>query len=260
MCVCARVRARVRVCECVYTHTHTRRLRPHTAHSRPYLPVCVFPHLPTSPHISGFAGTLELSAETAAAAWCELGACVARVGIRKLVLYNSHGGNHALAEVVARRLRKRHGMLTVLAMNLGASMAPGSACANLFPEDEMRYGLHGGALETSLMLHLRPQLVSTSAAKDFASRAAEQPKDAALQLHAPGFATKTGWLSQDLNAHGVVGAAATLSSAEKGATLARECVESLRKLLVEVHAADVDELLSERPLFPPQGDAGGELR
>ncbi|EOD32705.1 hypothetical protein EMIHUDRAFT_455985 [Emiliania huxleyi CCMP1516] len=209
---------------------------------------------------AGFAGTLELSAETAAAAWCELGACVARVGIRKLVLYNSHGGNHALAEVVARRLRKRHGMLTVLAMNLGASMAPGSACANLFPEDEMRYGLHGGALETSLMLHLRPQLVSTSAAKDFASRAAEQPKDAALQLHAPGFATKTGWLSQDLNAHGVVGAAATLSSAEKGATLARECVESLRKLLVEVHAADVDELLSDRPLFPPQGDAGGELR
>ena len=54
--------------------------------------------------------------------------------------------------------------------------------------------------------------------------------------------------------------AATLSSAEKGATLARECVESLRKLLVEVHTADVDELLSERPLFPPQGDAGGELR
>ena len=57
-----------------------------------------------------------------------------------------------------------------------------------------------------------------------------------------------------------MGAAATLSSADKGATLARECVESLRKLLVEVHAADVEELLSERPLFPPQGDAGGELR
>ena len=51
---------------------------------------------------SGFAGTLEISSETAAAAWAEIGSCVHRAGFRKLVLYNSHGGNHALAEVVAR--------------------------------------------------------------------------------------------------------------------------------------------------------------
>ena len=133
---------------------------------------------------SGFAGTLELSSETAAAAWCDVGACVARAGVRKLVLYNSHGGNHALAEVVARRLRLDHGMLTVLAMNLAQGCMPGSPSAELFPDDEVRYGIHGGALETSLMLHLRPELVSIAAAKDFASRAAKQPKTAQLQLHA----------------------------------------------------------------------------
>ena len=89
---------------------------------------------------SAFAGTLELSAETAAAAWEDLGSCVAREGVRKLVLYNSHGGNHALAEVVARRLRKEHGMLAVLAMNLAQGMNPNDEkTAHLFPEDEVTH-------------------------------------------------------------------------------------------------------------------------
>ena len=202
---------------------------------------------------SGFAGTLELSSETAAAAWCDVGACVARAGVRKLVLYNSHGGNHALAEVVARRLRLDHGMLTVLAMNLAQGCMPGSPSAALFPDDEVRYGIHGGALETSLMLHLRPELVSIAAAKDFASRAAKQPKTAQLQLHALGFNTKTGWLSQDLNPHGVVGAAASLSTADKGEVLADANSSAFAELLVEVHAADVDEILGTDPLYPPQG-------
>ena len=202
---------------------------------------------------SGFAGTLELSSETAAAAWCDVGACVARAGVRKLVLYNSHGGNHALAEVVARRLRLDHGMLTVLAMNLAQGCMPGSPSAELFPDDEVRYGIHGGALETSLMLHLRPELVSIAAAKDFASRAAKQPKTAQLQLHALGFNTKTGWLSQDLNPHGVVGAAASESDAAKGEVLADASSAAFAELLVEVHAADVDEILGTDPLYPPQG-------
>lgn len=210
-------------------------------------------HTTLSPEPEVVPGTLELSAETAAAAWCELGACVARAGIRKLVLYNSHGGNHALAEVVARRLRQRHGMLTVLAMNLADGMSPGTSTAELFPPDEVRYGIHGGALETSLMLHLRPELVSTAAAQDFASKAQEQPPSAKLQLHALGFAAKTGWLSQDLNPHGVVGAAATLSCADKGAALAEACVSSFTQLLLEVHAADVDAILSSDARTPPQG-------
>ena len=80
----------------------------------------------------------QVSAETAAATWVEIGGCVARTGVRKLVLYNSHGGNHALAEVVARRLRHKHGMLCVLAMNLSQGITPGSETAQLFPEDEVR--------------------------------------------------------------------------------------------------------------------------
>ena len=115
-----------------------------------------------------------------------------------------------MAEVVARRLRAKHGMLTVLAMNLAQGMTPGSATASLFPDEEVRYGIHGGAVETSLMLHLRPELVDTAAARDFASEAAKVPKEAQLQMHALGFSTKMGWLSQDLNTHGVVGNAVSV--------------------------------------------------
>ena len=94
---------------------------------------------------------------------------------------------------------------------------------------------------------------SLDAARDFASKAADVPPSAALQYHAPGFATKTGWLSQDLNAAGVVGAAASLSDADKGEQVAEACVAELVKLLVEVHAADVDSWVGTTPLFPPQG-------
>lgn len=199
----------------------------------------------------GFAGTLELSAETALAAWCDIGASVARAGIRKLVIYNSHGGNHALAEVVARQLRLKHGMLCVLAMNLSQGFTP--EVAGLFSSDEARYGIHGGAVETSLMMHLRPHLVTSPAAEDFGSGAALQPPDAALQIHGIGFNNKTGWLSHDLHPAGVVGAAASESTADKGALLADACVEGLVKLLVEVHASNVDEMLGNTPRYPPQG-------
>ena len=74
-----------------------------------------------------------------------------------------------------------------------------------------------------------------------------------MQIHGPGFATKTGWLSHDLHAAGVVGAAASLSDAAKGAALADACAAALADLLVEVHEANVDDVLGGEPLYPPQG-------
>eukprot|EP01034_Spumella_vulgaris_P033719 gene33719-41601_t len=58
-----------------------------------------------------FAGTLTLSPATVIALWTELGACVARAGVKKLLLFNSHGGNVAVMDIVARELRQRHGLL-----------------------------------------------------------------------------------------------------------------------------------------------------
>ena len=44
--------------------------------------------------------------------------------------------------------------------------------------------------------------------------------------------------------------------ARTGAVLAEECVGGFVKLLLEVHEADVDEMLGEAPLYKPQGGAG----
>jgi len=60
-----------------------------------------------------YAGTLTFSAQTAIAAWIELGESLARAGLRKLVLVTSHGGNVAAMELVARDLRARFRMLAV---------------------------------------------------------------------------------------------------------------------------------------------------
>eukprot|EP00227_Mantoniella_beaufortii_P011856 CAMPEP_0197583006 /NCGR_PEP_ID=MMETSP1326-20131121/6048_1 /TAXON_ID=1155430 /ORGANISM="Genus nov. species nov., Strain RCC2288" /LENGTH=572 /DNA_ID=CAMNT_0043147165 /DNA_START=446 /DNA_END=2164 /DNA_ORIENTATION=- len=221
-----------------------RRLPPHvTALALPPLDVGV------SCEHSGFAGTVGMKPETAAAVWTEVGACVARAGIRKIVLYNSHGGNHALAEVVARRLRLEHDMVAVLALNLGMD---GPCAEALFPGDELRWGIHGGGLETSVMLHLRPELVDMTQARRFESSAAAMPRDGVLQKHAPGFGVKAGWLSQDLNPAGVVGDAAD-ADAERGRVLVEAAADALATLLLELHATDAAAWTGNTPLFPPQG-------
>ena len=197
----------------------------------------------------GFAGTVGIAPETAATQWEEIGACVARAGIRKLILYNSHGGNHALAEVVARRLRLRHRMIAALALNL--AMDDDGCAASMFPADELRFGIHGGGLETSVMMHLRPELVDADKATRFASSAASMGGKT-LQRHALGFGVKTGWASQDLNPHGVVGDATDATDA-KGAKLVESSARGLARLIEEMHATCADEWTGTAPLYPPQG-------
>ncbi|MGC2121868.1 MAG: creatininase family protein, partial [Xanthobacteraceae bacterium] len=104
-------------------------------------------------HLS-FPGTLTLSATTAITAWTGLGESLARAGVRKLVLVTSHGGNVAAMELVARDLRTR---LAMLAVTVGWHRFgyPDGA----FSADEKRHGIHGGDIETSLMLAAKPGTV-----------------------------------------------------------------------------------------------------
>ena len=97
-------------------------------------------------HLS-FPGTLTLSAATAIAAWTELGESLARAGLRKLVLVTSHGGNVAAMELVARDLRARLGMLAVTVGWHRFGYPDGT-----FSSEEKKHGIHGGDIETSLML------------------------------------------------------------------------------------------------------------
>ena len=149
------------------------------------------------------AGTLTLTAATALAAWAEIGRSVARAGVRRLVLMNSHGGNLAVNEILSRELRVDPGMRVVRAGWGHFGTPPG-----MYSDRELRFGIHGGDVETSLMLHFAPGTVDMSAARDFVSSA----ETTAIPPTGP---VGYGWISTDLNEAGVVGEA-HLATAEKG--------------------------------------------
>ncbi|MFD2238048.1 creatininase family protein [Aureimonas populi] len=171
-------------------------------------------------------GTLTISAATLVAHWTDLGLSVARAGIRKLVIVNSHGGNEEVIGIVARELRVRAGLLVVK-----SSWSRFGKPEGLFGERENRYGIHAGDAETSLMLHFRPQAVRMQEARDFASTV-EEDEAAFTHLRATG-PHAYAWVASDLNPAGAVGEA-QLASAAKGAALAAHQVDGFIELLRDV--------------------------
>ena len=109
----------------------------------------------SSEHMA-YDGTLSHSPSAVIEQWCNLGESVARVGVKKLLLFNAHGGHVGLMDVVARELRG-HAGLTVFSSNW--YQLPLGEAMHAFDAHEQRFGVHGGDMETSLMLAIAPDLV-----------------------------------------------------------------------------------------------------
>lgn len=185
-----------------------------------------------SPEHRGFPGTLSLPAETVIAQVMAVGEDLAATGFKRLLLFNAHGGQIALLQVAARQLRASRSSLAVLPCFLWSG-PPGLDA--LVPEPERSQGLHAGLAETSLMLHLAPELVG-----------AERPVDGQLDgLGAgggagggkpppPGWslegAVPTAWLTADLSSSGVIGDARG-ANAQLGEALFNTLVHGWRQLL-----------------------------
>ena len=184
-------------------------------------------------HISS-PGTLTLSWETLTRTLLDLGDSVARAGVRKLVLVNSHGGNVPVLDIVARELRVRHDMLAV-----ASAWSRFGHPEGLFADEEFLYGIHGGDVETSMMLHFRPDLVRMDKAKDFRSVQLSFLKEF-KHLRAHGV-HQFGWKAQDLNPDGAVGNAA-VATAAKGKAVVEHQVARFIELLQDVHRFDVKRL------------------
>jgi creatinine amidohydrolase len=185
-----------------------------------------------------FPGTLSLGAETAIRLWSEIGASVAKAGIQKLVLFNSHGGQPQILDIVGRELRARHKML-VVQVN-AYRLWDGST---MFGREEIEHGIHGGAVETSIMLHLAPHSVRRDRIADFAPRSIEIARDyAPIGAHGR---VPFSWLTQDLNAEGACGDA-TQATAAHGKTLVEEAARATAKILVELDRMPLD-LLKDGP-------------
>jgi creatinine amidohydrolase len=196
------------------------------------LPALVLPALPvgkSDEHIA-FPGTLTLSHETLARVWFEIGESVHRAGCRKILFYNSHGGNPPVMDIVTRDLRVKLGMLAV-----AASWFATVDTSDLFGAAERRHGIHGGEEETSMMLHLQRLLVDMTQAKDFAPASAGMPEDYTL-LTAEG-PVAFAWMTQDLHPSGACGNAAA-ADAGRG------------RIAVERAAAALVALLRDMERFP----------
>lgn len=181
-----------------------------------------------------FPGTLTLPPDITIQSWLSIGESVARAGVRKLVIVSSHGGNSPAMSIVAQELRARLGMLVVTTGWLRFGTPDG-----LFTEDEIRHGVHGGAIETSLMLAARPDLVVQDEIDDFPSAGVELA--AQFRHLSTGRPAPFAWQAQDLNAAGAIGNAAQ-GTAEKGKALIAHAANAFGELLGEVHAFDPDQL------------------
>jgi creatinine amidohydrolase len=175
------------------------------------------------------AGTLTLTAETALASWVQIGLSVARAGVRKIVIVNSHGGNLDLVSILARELRVRAGMLAVKCQWSHFGLPEG-----IYGQDEAAYGIHAGDKETSLMLHFHPELVDKEAVRDFRSAA----RDWSIP---PVGAVSRGWMARDLHPSGAVGAA-HLATAQKGRSTCLHQVAGFIALLRKVRDIPLDGL------------------
>jgi creatinine amidohydrolase len=181
-----------------------------------------------------YPGTLTHTAETLTRICYELGESVARAGLRKLVLLNSHGGQPQIMDIVARELRVRERMFVV-----HAGWGSAADVSDLFSADELKYGIHGGEAETSMMLHLRPDLVQMERAANFVSLMHSMGGE--YRWLTPEGRVGFGWQSQDLHPSGASGNA-SLATAEKGRIMAERCVAGMIDLLGEVARYPLDRI------------------
>ena len=199
-----------------------------------------------SPEHARFPGTLTLKNETILRLWTDIGESVAAAGISKLVLFNSHGGHVSVMDLVARDLRARLDMLvySVSWFNLPLMDAQGQDVNALFSAEEHRFGIHGGDIETSMMLALDPTRVDMAQARNFASKA--RARASQFEILGNGKSARLGWQTQDYHPAGAVGDAASATAA-KGQALVDAAGLALARLLTEVDRLPTDTLLS-RPV------------
>jgi creatinine amidohydrolase len=186
----------------------------------------------------GYPGTLTLPTEVALQSWMALGESVARAGIKKLVMVTSHGGNSAAMTLVAQDLRAQCGLLAIT-----TAWSRFGAPDGMFSVEELRHGIHAGAVETSIMLARYPQTVRRDAIADFRPSSVAMEKDYRwLSAHRP---APFAWQAQDLHGSGAAGDA-TLASAEKGERLIDHGARAFCELLADVDKFDV-KMLSPGP-------------
>ncbi|MBQ0849298.1 creatininase family protein [Streptomyces sp. NPDC057620] len=172
----------------------------------------------------GRAGTIAMSTNTLLSVCLDLGESLAAGGVRKLVFVNGHGGQPSLLDVVSRDIRHRFGLEVF-------SIMPSRFALPDTVEDPDPFGIHGGFLETSLVMAIAPELVKQDkAVADGLTVGAFYRAQKHLTLEG---VVPTAWLIDDVSASGVVGDP-TGANADTGRLLLEHWSGLLAEALTEV--------------------------
>jgi creatinine amidohydrolase len=184
------------------------------------------------------AGTRTLTFDEAVRRWIGIGEACHRQGCRRFVMLNAHGGNSPLMTIVATELRVRFNMLAVATSWTRFGYPP-----DLVSPEEKALGIHGGFIETSVMLALRPDLVDMGKARNFTSMQAVYEREFShLRAYGP---HAFGWKMSDLSPDGVVGNAGA-ANAEAGEMILNHTAKGIIELLVDVARFDL-RMLGSNP-------------
>lgn len=172
----------------------------------------------------GFPGTLSVSAQTFLSVVRDLGASIAAGGFNKVVLYNTHGGNTSLVDVLARELRAEFGLRTFSLFG-----SPGATFEGV-SKQERTYGFHAGEIETAYLLYGTPELVHP---EEFTKNYIAHVDEPEL-LKPEGSAANFAWLTRDIAPSGVLGDP-TAATAENGERWANEAAARIADILIAMY-------------------------
>ncbi len=190
------------------------------------LPIYALPPIcygKSNEHI-GFPGTLSVSAATFMAVIRDLGASIHASGFQKVALYNSHGGNTSLVDVMARDLRAEFGLRTFTLFG-----SPGVRFEGV-SQQELTYGFHAGEIETAYLLYGTPELVDQEKYTSNYIARVETPELLKPEASNANFA----WLTRDIAPSGVMGdpGPATAANGEKWVN---EAARGIAEILVAMY-------------------------
>ncbi|WP_066398636.1 creatininase family protein [Neobacillus mesonae] len=200
--------------------------------------IWVLPPLPygkSNEHLSR-AGTFSLSSTTLQSVILDIGRSLKQNGFRRFLLFNAHGGNSDLLNLIAREVRLETDLM-VFRLNVGGLTLE----ENILNETERLLGIHGGDYETSLIMASYPDWVRED------ELPVEYPellqKSKFLRFQKSNFA----WTIDDVSSSGILGNART-ASAEKGRRIYEQHGKEVAEILLEMMNFEIVSLIAKESI------------
>ena len=187
-----------------------------------------------SPHHMGYAGTISLRLETFSTLISDICAAVHHHGFNRVLIVNGHGGNTGILAATAMRVSEELGLFVG---TLSYWQLIGHELRTIGTSEIGGMG-HAGEMETSLQLHLRPELVAMSnARKDMPT---PSTSFSAIDFRDPGPLVYPLDFRRD-SAEGVMGDP-TAATSKKGAAIAEAVLEKLVQAIGEFRVAPIQRV------------------